>query len=617
MPMSARPVPVTTGTPAFGARGGITASTPDDREALIDSWRLWPTATALRWLLLAAVGLFLLVSAQQLGQAYVIDEAEFPYIAEATSSGGLPIYYHGELRPTDVGIFHPPLYAYALAGWIQAFGNSHEAVRSFGVLCALLTAAAGAATLRLVVPRWHDAAAVGFVALYLLNPLTIASAILPDIDGTLGVLSLTLGLYVLVIVVTSPRAQRWHVPLAGLALGFAMSTKLTTPLALVPLFAIAFLVSTRRPLRALADFAATLAVGVGAFLAWWGPLAAATTLDFSYPFQFTYDSLVNKSGSVTLIERLALLRPHHITLYWLDPLLLLLTAAGGVFASLRARDPRARAVVLLVFFALGTVALYDVITTPVFRFPKYWIAAVPAATVVTIWLTVAVVAPASRLRWRHHMSPVLLALSLITSLGISIVTFTRATDAGGSTPLQPLRPVVGSLFAIGALGVLLLAVVRDDNVRVTRRSSWRVGSSVLVGSCVLVVGLHGMAQSLVLRSATYSTRYYFGERGFAQAVEDVRSLTPGGEAVLGPKDIGFEAKRPFYEDALLFPDPAALERLLKEGTIAVAVTRKDFDYSEPVFPTAFAVVRKYMVPVFNRPGEGFIVWKLRPEGGGE
>ena len=570
------------------------------------AWQLWPSLVPLRCLLLAATALFLLICVQQLGQPYVIDEAEFPYIAEATSRSGLPIYYHGELRPADVGIFHPPLYVYALGGWIQALGDSHAAVRGFGVICALLTAACGAATIRLLVPRAADVASVAFVALYLLNPLTIASALLPDIDGTVGVLALTLGLHVLVLLVVMRTPQRWQLLAAGAALGFAFSTKLTTPLALVPLMGLAFLLSPRRPARAAGDFALAVLLGIALFLAWWGPLAGSTTLDFRFPFQFTYDSLVGKSGQAGLSERLAALRPNRITLFWLDPLLLLIAAAALVTAAVRSRTDRtARAMVLVALFALGTVAMYDVITTPVFRFPKYWIAAVPAATRATVWL-VAQLVPRRGVAWRSRAAPFLVGGALTAAVPVCVVAFTRVAELG--PPYQPLRPVVGTLVALVALSAMVAAAVRTSG-----GSGARVAFPVAV-ACALAVGLHGLGQSLVQRSADYSTRYYYGERGFEQAVIDARSLTPAGEALLSPKDIGYEADRPFYEDAQLFGNPAALRKLLLERTAAVAVTRKDFDYSESVYPEAFAVVREYMVPVFDRPGSGFVVWRLRAAG---
>lgn len=549
--------------------------------------------------------LFLLLAAQQLGQPYIIDEAEFPYIARATSHSGLPIYYHGELRPLDVGIFHPPMYVYLLAGWMQLFGPSHEAVRGFGVACALLTAATGLATIRLLFPRGRSFLPVLFLGLYLLNPLTIASALLPDIDGTVGVLALTLGLHVIVVIVKDVGDRRWHAVLAGLALGFALSTKLTTPLALVPLLGVAFLVSGRPLRRAVAEFVGAGLLGVALFLAWWGPLAAATSLDFSYPFRFTYDSLVAKSTASTLSDRLAAMAPNRITIFWLDPLLLALAACAGAVAAWRWRDRSARAVLLVVIFSLGTVVLYDVITTPVFRFPKYWIAAVPGATLAIVWLAGTVVDWQRDARWRGRWSLHALVASLALVTCASVIAFTRATEAGGAVPLQPLRPVGITVLCIVVLGAVLLAVVASK-AAVGRRVV-----SAAAGGCVLAVVVYGLAQSLVTRSADYSTRYYFGERGFSQAVADVRALTPDGQPVLAPKDIGFESNRPFYEDALLFGDPNALRNLLVKGTTPVAVTRKDFDYSEPVYPGAFRVIRQYMTPVFDRPGSGFVVWKLR------
>jgi hypothetical protein len=581
------------------------AAEGDVAPSLADAWRMWPTNAGARCAVVALVGLFLVVTAQQLGQSYVIDEAEFPFIAKATSQSGLPIYYHGELRPVDVGIFHPPLYVYMLAGWIQVFGSSHEAVRAFGVACALLTAVTGAATVNLLVPRRRNITTPLFLGLFLLNPLTVSSALLPDIDGTVGVLAVTLGVHAIVVIVTGAGDRRWHVALAGATLGFALSTKLTTPLALIPLLGVAFLLSGRSLRRAIAEFAGAVVLGVALFLAWWGPLAAATSLDFAYPFRFTYDSLVGKSTATSLLDRFAAMRPARITLYWLDPLLLGLTCTAGVFAAWRWRDARARAVVLVVVFALGTVALYDVITTPVFRFPKYWIAAVPAATVSVVWLVTSVAGSGSRMNWRGKWAPGMFVAAIIGAAALTQVAFTRNSEVAGLAPLQPLRSPLATVVSVAVLAVLLLFVVSADSPR-----GRRVASAV-VGSCVLTVGVHGIAQTLATRSADYSTRYYFGERGFDQAVADVRALTPDGEAVLAPKDIGFEAQRPFYEDALLFGDPATLQKLLSDGTTPVAVTRKDFDYSEPIYPDAFRVIRQYMTPVFDRPGSGFVIWKLR------
>lgn len=567
---------------------------------------LLPARPALRVLLCVVVALFLLVCFQQLSQPYVIDEAEFPYIADATARTGVPVYYHGELRPHDVGIFHPPLYVYTLAGWLQVFGSSHAAVRGFGVACALATAATGAATARLLVRRHRDVVTVAFVGLYLLNPLVVASALLPDIDGTLGVLSTTCGLYVLARIVVARHEDRRDVLLAGLVLGFAFSTKLTTPLALVPLLAVALVVSGRRPSLALRDFATAVAIGSALFLGWWGPLTLATHLDFTFPFSFTYDSLLSKSGHAGIVDRLRAIRPVRTTLFWLNPLLLLISLLTGIAALRRAAGSRsARALALIVVFGLGTVAMYDVITTPVFRFPKYWIAAVPALCIAAVVGTAQLLEASGQMQWRHRAAPAAAALSILLGSSLGFVLFNRA--AAGRADRQPL--LTSGPGVLCALVAILLVVLL---LRTTGGVATRLVVPVVIGLSSLVF-VQGLAQALAQRSADYSTRYYYGERGLEQAITDVRALTPRGEAILAPKDIGFQTERPFFEDSQLFFDIPRLEALLQARTTPVVVTRKDYDYSEPIYPAAFALIRQYAVPVIDRPGSGFVIWRLRAE----
>lgn len=569
------------------------------------AWRLWPRSTVLRVLLLATIGLYLLLAFQQAHQLYVIDEAEFPYIAQATAKSGLPIYYHGEVRPADVGTFHPPLYVYLLAAWIQMFGASHEAVRGFGIVCELTTAAFVAATVRLLFPRRADLLGVLAVALFLLNPLVIASGLLPDIDGSVGVLSLAIALHVLVHIVVSPTPRWVEVLAAGGTFGLALSTKLTTPLALVPLLLVGFLVSRRSLVKALRDYVICLVIGVSLFLAWWGALAALTSLQFSYPFQFTWNSFTAKSGSVPLSTRITALRPDSKTTFWFDPVLMITTALTGLVALIGWRSPRARAVVLLAVFTAGTIAAYDVITPPVFRFPKYWIAAVPAATIVCIaalgWCL-----ERQQVSWRRSWSPPVLAGSLLAVFAMATIVLQRAIAV---TPdrAPPLDRTAVFAFALSFTVVLLVALSQQG-------PRLQVVALPLIGATLLGVFVHGAALASIQRSADYSTRYYYGEPGFAQAVSDLRGVARNGGAVMAAKDIGFESGVPFFEDAFYLPDPVAMRTLLDSGRVQYAVTRLNYDYSEPVFPAAFAVLREYMTPVVQRPGSDFVVWRLTRTG---
>jgi 4-amino-4-deoxy-L-arabinose transferase-like glycosyltransferase len=106
-----------------------------------------------------AIGAILFASSllffQQSGELYVIDEAEFPLVAKAIADTGRPVYYRGEDLPANVGIWHPPLYAYTLGVWVELFGSSHVAVRSFGFACALIAAALGWLVIRRLFPERH------------------------------------------------------------------------------------------------------------------------------------------------------------------------------------------------------------------------------------------------------------------------------------------------------------------------------------------------------------------------------------------------------------------------------------------------------------------------------
>src|SRR3974390_1131481 len=86
----------------------------------------------------AAIFCFVILSAVNAPRPLHLDNMDFPAIAASTAVSGLPIWYKGEKKPHDTGLYHPPLYIYLLAGWIRAFGSSPAAVRMFGMACALL-----------------------------------------------------------------------------------------------------------------------------------------------------------------------------------------------------------------------------------------------------------------------------------------------------------------------------------------------------------------------------------------------------------------------------------------------------------------------------------------------
>lgn len=568
---------------------------------------MWPKSAGLRATLTTVVLLFAFLSLTQTSQPYVIDEAEFPFVAQATAETGKPIYYHGELRPADVGIWHPPLYVYSLAGWMTVFGETTIAVRSFGVFFALLTAFIGMLICRRLFPANSDLMGVIFAAIYLLNPFTIASALIPDIDGTIAAFAIALTLLAAISAAVSDRARHWEVLTCGGALGFALSTKLTTPLSLLPFVGIAFLISRRSIWQAVRDSATSFAIGAAIFVGWWFPLSSIADLSFSFPFNFTKQSF-NKGTAAdqTLAETIRSAWPDKALFFWVTPLFFVVFAIGTVVALRVIRTKTGQVQTLLAAFAIGTIVLYDVVTGPVFTFPKYWIAATLSMTLVSILPLSLVLQKFSVLSLRFRFSGVLVGIGLFFLSIISAVVISRILAKKLPTNDFPRWPWPWVMLVVVSVAVLMFIAFRINTTGIARSAG--VGLTSLTATLLVL----NLATAMDLRSKKTSTRYYFGEKGFSEVVDEVQARTTPSQPILSPKDIGFAANRPFYEDALLLPNPDQLDQFLRDNQIALVVTRKYFDYSEPVFPAGFEVIRANFVPVFDEPTTDFVLWEPNP-----
>ena len=118
-------------------------------------------------------------------EPFQLDNMDFPAVARATSVSGVPVYYRGEENPKLTGLYHPPLYIYALAAWIKLFGFGEVPVRMFGIACALLQAGIVLAIIQTLLGRKRARhIAPWFLAAFLLNPYTLQTASIADIDST-------------------------------------------------------------------------------------------------------------------------------------------------------------------------------------------------------------------------------------------------------------------------------------------------------------------------------------------------------------------------------------------------------------------------------------------------
>jgi hypothetical protein len=568
------------------------------------------------WLYAAFAGLFLVLGVQQASQPYVIDEAVFPYVSAAVAETGRPVFYNGLLRPGDIGIWHPPGYVYSLASWIVAFGDSHLSVRLFGLVAALLTAGFVARMIRLVRPQSPPVLAAIMFGLYLLHPLVLQSALVPDIDGTVGVLALAAALAVAAQVSVAERRERWHLPLVALLMCVALWTKLTTPLALIPVFVLALKPGATGWRAWARDSVVAIGAGVGVFLVTWWALSELTGVSFRFPFEFTLDSFRKGGvGGLSFAGFLSRLLPSDLVWFWTAPLFILLALVGFVRAFTLWRVPADRALRLVAIFGAAVFLIYNVIAGSPFGFPKYWIAAVPAMAVLAGAVLVDAQEAIAAARWRSGEPAQWAFLILATIIGLVMVAlvhiyFTRPAPIA-YPPSRPSLAILG-LVALAAPAILgIIAVVMRTPFH-RRQIPAALGIALVVTVFLTNVGL-----VLAQRSADYSVRYYYGQTGTAQAIAAVQERTDPGDAIIAAKDIGLEASRPFYEDAQLFGDPAGLASLIDSGSVELIVTRCTWDYSEAVWPDAFAVIREHAIPVVADQGSDYVLWRPRLEAGSE
>ncbi len=563
---------------------------------------------------LALAATYVMLFVAQWNQPYTIDEAAFPYAAAGILDSGVPEFYNGDTRPADMGLWHPPAYVYALAGHMALFGESPAAVRSFGLACILVTAIVGQFALKRGFPQAGRWARLTLTATLLLNPLVISGSLVPDIDGTLGILLMMLGVLAVVYVLDPSTRVHW-IFLATTAMWFAACwTKLTLAILLVPIIGFAALLKRDRRFVTLVASAAGAAVGALLTLVTWRIASALLDADFAGPFSYFVSGRARSAGRGPVLDAVWNTLNTDPALFWLGPLLLLalLIGVAVLWPKLRLVGLERLAVALLGTTAM-IVVVYAAITSSVFQFPKYWGAAIPVASVL-LGLLVGVAADLPVWQ-RRTLGVVPGALLVVATAGLVVLGILWAWIAIDSTVIdgwRSQRVLLISGLVLSALCGLALASLAWPAARPVVSVSY-----VLVVSLAMGVAIQQLLVSVSIARADFSTRYYYGERGLSEVVAAVEAQTGSEDVILAAKDVGLQSHRRFDEDAgpLYALTPEQFDSYLAERGLALVVTRKKYDYSEAVFPEHFRVLPRYFTPAVDQPSPDFTIWVPREDDG--
>ncbi|OJU43470.1 MAG: hypothetical protein BGN98_05675 [Microbacterium sp. 69-7] len=551
-----------------------------------------------------------------MGDLYVIDEAVFPYVAEGILKNGAPFYYNGELRPADFGLWHPPLYDYLLAGFVGLFGFSPFSVRAFGLVCVLISIFVLFLVLRRIMPRAPQIAYVALSALVLWSPQVVSGALIPDIDGSFGFLVVALGIWLAAVVKQDTISPR----LALLIVGFAtlsVATKFTITGFIALIVGVAALLSQgqqwKKALTVVVGFVVGTAVALGLLVLGGVLIGYDARLPFDYVFVSVSSRTPGRGGLSGAIA--TLLDGPGSTLVWVGPSIVLAAlVAAVVLAVRRGKEADSRFVVLLASAGVFIVLGYAVISASPFQFPKYTPIVVPMFALAATTL-LSVVPKRSmagfrtpRGRWVAAASVGILIAGAAGMFGL--LTHDERVDGRSLWDLTVLSAAcLVAVAVVFAVALLLVRPVDDEGSIVNMRSL--ISSSVALALLVTPVMVQASAAT-VNATAQYSTRYYYGERGMNSFVEDAEKIVPEGTPIIGPKDVGFQISRPFYEDAILFSWTVDKFRsFVEDKRVPFIVTRKKHDYSEAIYPAYFAVIREFYKPVLDSPDIDFVLWEIK------
>jgi len=500
-----------------------------------------------------AILVFVCLAWIQAGKPLQLDNMDFPAMAAATAESGVPIYYRGEENPRDVGLYHPPLYIYTLAGWFELFGASPTSARLFDVLCAVV---AGFLALRIVREVFGAGAARGvapaFFIVYLLNPFALQAFAIADIDTSIYPPLILLAIWASLRVVFAKGELRttdlgWRdfaliVLMFFLCFWAKLTTTLSLPLVFGPVLSIRL--GVWRSVAVVVGISTATAI---LFVATYWIYGDLTGLDTDYTWRFLIQSATSKSAaggeSVSLLRALAgrLIDNAAGFVRWGLSLAAVCAFAAEIQLVLNvsktAGVERARwtAALMILTYAIFVVGVYSLITSP--------FAGAPFKYIAPVWALIALSAA-----WTLYR------------LCSSLVVSDRALAAGFAVVVVGL--VVGSIYLRDAalfgndvrffrgLGMLLAAALVATLWAYLRSPDRSTVSAVRLLALAAAVALaaQGLGAAAFQARADYATQYDYGQAGFDQTRDWLRQNTAPDEIIMSMKDLGSAAGRRYLEN---------------------------------------------------------------------
>jgi 4-amino-4-deoxy-L-arabinose transferase-like glycosyltransferase len=503
--------------------------------------------------------IFTILVAVQSDKKFVLDEIDFPIVSHATSETGLPIYYRGQDNPRHLGIYHPPLYIYSLAGFVKIFGFNEISVRFFGLICVLLTVYILVLLIKKLFPLEDRQSLISiiFVSLFLSHPYTIANTTLPDIDQTILPLTLSLYLYFIVNLVMNQsligydKKFKYRDAIIILSLIFCLNlwAKLTTPLALIPATFFILIAARVSFFKAIKTTIFISILGMGIFLVTYAAYCFYANLPLSYTFNFLLHSSTKSSvgllhsftkgsvGSNILINKF-FLNIYYIKSFslWLTiPFIFLYFTSLFYLTFKRNKNISERIALVISYFGLFVSIFYLCLTGPFGGFFKY---------VFPVFFTFFI--PISYFFYNtlfSELKPIKVGsannLILIFVLIFLLVFLYRIFISKDNSYLT--KETVNGLILFGALMTSFIF-----SIQIHRRNIFVIRLVICALMACVFGNLLGISRSQAV--APYPTKYHYGQLGMTDTILYLKANVMPNEAIWSMKDVGFYVNNIYYEN---------------------------------------------------------------------
>ncbi|HEY3057852.1 MAG TPA: glycosyltransferase family 39 protein, partial [Chloroflexota bacterium] len=488
----------------------------------------------MRWLgtafAVVATVLFTVLVASQMQRPLMYDDANFALAAKAVAETGLPFGNQGWMsergdfsQREQWALWHPPLYVYILGLFAKLGGWTPAVLRAPGLLGGIATAGLTYVLARDLTRGRPRLAAGTAVALTMLCPLTVQSALIVDIDFSLLLPLSLLFVWLYLRLHATPRVWLTLAPLFALLLW----TKMTNPL---PLLAVPIVWQILRgePKTAALHLLGIGGLGATLFGITW--IAIGTTLGFPLDMPFGVNA-VQWQDSAEVAQRAytspgAFIEGLQPTVLWLGPGLVSLgLAAVAVRCGQLAQIWEFRKIEVLT----GLVILLAVgyVYKSAGWFPKYQVTLVP--------LLACLGAPLVAHAW--CVRPRLTAgIATACALAGAVVEARLVRDEG----LLQRTWAMNAEAAPWLLGAIAFAALVA--------TPWRFsGPAAAAGLAGLAIGWM-VATDAMHASAAYATTYWYGTTGTTDAALWVDAHITANETYVAAKEVAIRARNQRYVD---------------------------------------------------------------------